>query len=458
MNNSFPRMHVSLYVSDIRKSVKFYSQFFGLEPTKVKSNYAKFSLESPSLIISFVENKDRVQSNFGHLGFQMETLEELNNKLSEARKYNLVAKEEIGTNCCYAIQDKFWVNDPDNIQWEVYYFYEDAEFNDPHYETKEATACCTVSEDNIKSDCGCDTNVEIQETKEKSSLRIIDMNGHHLLDFYFVPLVCRTVPEIGCGSRSKPVLVDLEKINLIKEVWLDRSGLTVAIVWGTEIRDNSMNEMVNEVFRKHQLHWEKLQGDDYKSNLENFSSKKWYRSKEVDYLSREESNIFADRIIGILSELEKIFPERQKCLHEEISNFFYNVFQNFESAFQMDDNDFYLVKLKQVIEISSKYINFNKMPTPEILLKAVANRIIVQSKYDVDQKIKFIELRSVITCPNCDYQCLEIMPYESCQYFYECKSCGKLLKPLPGDCCVFCSYASMNCPQIQLKSDNNNEK
>ena len=159
MNNQFPRMHVSLYVSDINKTVNFYSQFFGQSPTKVKPNYAKYVLESPSLIISFIENKDRVQSNFGHLGFQVETLAELDSKLTEAKKYNLVAKEEIGTNCCYAKQDKFWVNDPDNVQWEVYYFHADAEFNDPHYELTNATACCTDSANEVKSDCGCNTNV-----------------------------------------------------------------------------------------------------------------------------------------------------------------------------------------------------------------------------------------------------------------------------------------------------------
>lgn len=159
MTNPFPRMHVSLYVSDINKSVDFYTNLFGQQPAKVKPSYAKFVLESPSLIISFVENKDRVQSNFGHLGFQVETLDLLNVKLTEARQKNLVAKEEIGTNCCYAKQDKFWVNDPDGVQWEVYYFHADAEFNDPHYETQEATACCTVSNDDTKSACGCNATV-----------------------------------------------------------------------------------------------------------------------------------------------------------------------------------------------------------------------------------------------------------------------------------------------------------
>jgi len=144
--NPFPRMHVSLYVSDINKTVEFYNSFFGVAPNKVKPNYAKYILESPSLIISFVENKARVQENFGHLGFQVETVEDLNLRLWEAKKKNLVAKEEVGTNCCYAKQDKFWVNDPDGVQWEVYYFHADADFNDPHYESEEATACCTPAE------------------------------------------------------------------------------------------------------------------------------------------------------------------------------------------------------------------------------------------------------------------------------------------------------------------------
>jgi len=167
MQNPFPRMHVSLYVSDIQKSVNFYTQFFDQAPAKVKPSYAKYVLDKPSLIISFVENKERVRSNFGHLGFQVETLEELNLKLERAKERNLVSKEEIGTNCCYAKQDKFWANDPDGVQWEVYYFHADAEFNDPHYEMRETAACCTVSNENTKSACGCNANVESVNTNEK---------------------------------------------------------------------------------------------------------------------------------------------------------------------------------------------------------------------------------------------------------------------------------------------------
>ena len=61
-------------------------------------------------------------------------------------------------------------------------------------------------------------------------------------------------------------------------------------------------------------------------------------------------------------------------------------------------------------------------------------------------------LESTITCPKCGYQKEETMPTDACQWFYECESCKTLLKPLHGDCCVFCSYGDVKCPSMQ-KSD-----
>jgi hypothetical protein len=58
-------------------------------------------------------------------------------------------------------------------------------------------------------------------------------------------------------------------------------------------------------------------------------------------------------------------------------------------------------------------------------------------------------LTSTITCPNCGYQSVETMPTDACQFFYDCKGCGKVLRPREGDCCVFCSYADVHCPPIQ---------
>jgi hypothetical protein len=61
------------------------------------------------------------------------------------------------------------------------------------------------------------------------------------------------------------------------------------------------------------------------------------------------------------------------------------------------------------------------------------------------------ELRSEITCPQCGHRKSEEMPTDACQYFYECEACRTLLRPRPGDCCVFCSYGSVPCPPIQLE-------
>jgi len=60
-------------------------------------------------------------------------------------------------------------------------------------------------------------------------------------------------------------------------------------------------------------------------------------------------------------------------------------------------------------------------------------------------------LQSTITCPACGAESREDMPTDACVVFYECKACGRLLRPQPGDCCVFCSYGSVKCPPVQME-------
>ena len=153
---------MSFYVSDLAATVNFYTMFFGQSASKVKKGYAKYEMENPGLIISFIENPERVQSNFGHVGVQVGSKEEMEAKLKIAREQGIVSLEEIGVSCCYAVQDKFWVDDPDGIQWEVYYFHEDVEFNDPKFEREEASACCMpekkvveVKEETCEPGSGC---------------------------------------------------------------------------------------------------------------------------------------------------------------------------------------------------------------------------------------------------------------------------------------------------------------
>ncbi|WP_084761787.1 GDCCVxC domain-containing (seleno)protein [Spirosoma spitsbergense] len=62
---------------------------------------------------------------------------------------------------------------------------------------------------------------------------------------------------------------------------------------------------------------------------------------------------------------------------------------------------------------------------------------------------KTVILNSRITCPRCGYQQDDLMPIDACVYFYECHQCQAILKPLPGHCCVYCSYGTVACPPIQ---------
>ena len=64
-----------------------------------------------------------------------------------------------------------------------------------------------------------------------------------------------------------------------------------------------------------------------------------------------------------------------------------------------------------------------------------------------------IVLQSTLTCPECGATKSETMPTDACQWFYDCKGCGAVLKPKPGDCCVFCSYGDAPCPPIQAGDD-----
>ncbi len=61
-------------------------------------------------------------------------------------------------------------------------------------------------------------------------------------------------------------------------------------------------------------------------------------------------------------------------------------------------------------------------------------------------------LHSTLTCAHCGHQSLETMPTDACLFFHECAGCGELLRPKPGDCCVFCSWGSVPCPPIQQEN------
>lgn len=63
--------------------------------------------------------------------------------------------------------------------------------------------------------------------------------------------------------------------------------------------------------------------------------------------------------------------------------------------------------------------------------------------------LQCVQTESTLSCPECGHRKTETMPTDACWYFYECEACKNLLRPLPGDCCVFCSYGTVKCPPVQ---------
>ena len=115
------KTHVSLNVTDLHKSVTFYHAMFGVSPVKYKADYAKFDLANPPLNLTLELNPNMHSGGtLSHLGVQVESTEEVQAQIKRFKAAGLEVLEENNTNCCYAIQDKVWVSDPDGNRWEVF--------------------------------------------------------------------------------------------------------------------------------------------------------------------------------------------------------------------------------------------------------------------------------------------------------------------------------------------------
>jgi hypothetical protein len=122
-------------------------------------------------------------------------------------------------------------------------------------------------------------------------------NGNNVA-FYKVPLECRAAPGIGCGSLSKPVLLDLERKPAVGQAWLDRQGKTLAIVWKEGTAPDERAIAVVAIRNAHNLSAEELSGEARDTALASFrSGGGWHRGADVDRLSEEEAGIIADRLV-----------------------------------------------------------------------------------------------------------------------------------------------------------------
>ena len=132
------KAHLSLNVRSVDNSVEFYRKMLGIEPSKMRTGYAKFDVQNPPLNLALNQAPFSSRGALSHLGIQVASTEDV---LAIRQKWNdagLSTRDEMLTTCCYAVQDKTWVRDPDGNDWEVFVVLED--------NLAESNACCVTDE------------------------------------------------------------------------------------------------------------------------------------------------------------------------------------------------------------------------------------------------------------------------------------------------------------------------
>src|SRR3954451_17315820 len=136
------RVQLALNVDDLDEAVAFYANLFGVQPAKRREGYANLAVTNPPLKLVLLENAGQGGS-LNHLGVEVESTEVVDAEQARLASVGLVSVDERGTTCCYAKQDKFWVEGaPDGERWEIYTVLEDS--STFFSETGDGPACCAA--------------------------------------------------------------------------------------------------------------------------------------------------------------------------------------------------------------------------------------------------------------------------------------------------------------------------
>ena len=133
-----PKVHVHMSVSNLEKSREFYQKFLGVAPVKVKPGYVKFLPGFGPLNLALSQaHPSNAGGHVNHMGIQVESQAVVIREMERVKTAGLPVREEFSVDCCHANQDKFWVQDPDGVEWEVYVLNHDIDT-----EPTATTSCC----------------------------------------------------------------------------------------------------------------------------------------------------------------------------------------------------------------------------------------------------------------------------------------------------------------------------
>ncbi|MGH8762878.1 MAG: ArsI/CadI family heavy metal resistance metalloenzyme [Nitrosospira sp.] len=136
------RFHVHVAVDDLDANIRFYSAVFGVPPTVTKTDYAKWMIEGPR--VNFAISNRGAKTGLDHLGFQVDSDEELVELRRKVAEAEIVALDQPQSECCYARSDKYWITDPQGIAWETYHTVGEVEiYGTDMPKVAEPSACCS---------------------------------------------------------------------------------------------------------------------------------------------------------------------------------------------------------------------------------------------------------------------------------------------------------------------------
>lgn len=160
------KAHLALNVKDVNTSIEFYQKLLGISPSKVRTGYAKFDVQNPPLNLTLNQHSFNERGALSHLGIQVASTGDVHAVREKWIEAGLLTRDEMQTNCCYALQDKTWVRDPDGNEWEVFVVLEDnlpetapcecgtkLEDATETVKAETATACCAPAPVGITNAC-----------------------------------------------------------------------------------------------------------------------------------------------------------------------------------------------------------------------------------------------------------------------------------------------------------------
>jgi catechol 2,3-dioxygenase-like lactoylglutathione lyase family enzyme len=143
------RVQLALNVPDLDPAVAFYSKLFGTAPAKVRPGYANFAVMDPPLKLVLIEDPTQEPGSLNHLGIEVETTEQVALAHTRLAAADLATAVEDQVECCYAVQDKVWVDGPGGEPWEIYTVLADADMAPGELRSAEPSgaACCASRPD-----------------------------------------------------------------------------------------------------------------------------------------------------------------------------------------------------------------------------------------------------------------------------------------------------------------------